>query len=249
MISFKISRFLQVALYAVAGVLLTNYARLQFANVQADVQADVQAQATPVSEFTVVLAETSISPTGEGRITSLQTWATRRDGSVVLKLGPDGLGSRRIQYANGIVVETNDVTRAKSTTRRPTVFARRLPAASCASGRADEGEPSVEVLGSARAAKFVRSDGTRSTSVWYALDYGCALVRRVITFEDGSSSEMRVVSLASDPPNPKLFDIPKDYREGPPSSLRTEEERKACDDGCAQRFKRFDDEYQGLRVK
>ena len=45
-------------------------------------------------------------------------------------------------------------------------------------------------------------------TAWYALDYGCALVKDRWGFETGEVSEKELVALTGGEPNPALFEVP-----------------------------------------
>jgi hypothetical protein len=59
----------------------------------------------------------------------------------------------------------------------------------------------------------------RGRTSWYALDYGCALVKEIFQFQGGEVSEKVLVSLEPGEPAAVLFEAPSSYSEVPPSVL------------------------------
>lgn len=68
----------------------------------------IGAQGRVQQGYTVILAEQTTDKNGNHRLASLQTWATRADGATVVKLGPEGRGSRTIRLPSGILIEASD---------------------------------------------------------------------------------------------------------------------------------------------
>jgi hypothetical protein len=52
---------------------------------------------------------------------------------------------------------------------------------------------------------------------WFALDYGCALIKARAEWPDGQISEKRLVALIPGEPAPSMFDDPAGFQEVPPS--------------------------------
>jgi hypothetical protein len=71
----------------------------------------------------------------------------------------------------------------------------------------------TEIQHGLRTAKI--ADGP--TTHWYALDYGCALVRARMEWENGSVSEKNLLALVKGEPDAALFHVPQVYQEVPPS--------------------------------
>ena len=63
-------------------------------------------------------------------------------------------------------------------------------------------------------------EGDSSWTGWFAIDYGCAMIKRRVVFEDGSTSTKDLVSMKSGEPDPELFELSPSLIEGPPSRLR-----------------------------
>lgn len=229
------------SLYIIAVLLLVNAGRVQLPK--------VGATATLVP-YTVVLQERVFSKdSSEGRVASTQTWAVRSDGARVIKMGNEGRGSRLIELPSGIHILTNDVTRAKSTTRhppRPQTFA---IDANCQPA----GNPAFigfDHIAGIRTAKYRRSADDRSDTAQYAIDYGCQKVGSVLEFNTGERSETVLLSFTPGPPRADLFSVPEDYREGPPSNLRTQEEKAApCSPACRNNWLARDAEYEKSRIQ
>ena len=82
---------------------------------------------------------------------------------------------------------------------------------------------------------------------WYALDYGCALVKDRWEFSATEVSEKELVALIAGEPDPSLFNVPAHYREVPPSErlLGPKKERTACD----KNIEALDEDYKRLAAK
>jgi len=78
---------------------------------------------------------------------------------------------------------------------------------------ADEKPDGEEVIDGYRAVKLTLG----STTHWFALDYGCALIKDRAEWPDGQMSEKRLVALIPGEPAPSLFDDPAESQEVPPS--------------------------------
>jgi hypothetical protein len=82
------------------------------------------------------------------------------------------------------------------------------------SGFPDEKPDGEEVIAGYRAVKL-SYDG--SISQWFALDYGCALIKDRAEWPDGQMSEKRLVALIPGEPALSMFDDPAGFQEVPPS--------------------------------
>ena len=209
--------------------------------------AEIRSSGEPA--FTVVLKETVINKRGQARSASTQTRAVRSDGSTLLKLGASETGSRLIWFPSGIEVMTNDRLRLKSTIRQPSSAPRRDPRAGCtrtddASNETSWGEETVDLY---RAVKVTHGVSDRASATWYALDYGCAMVKSRMDFGTGEASEWRLVTLIPGEPLDSLFAIPPDYQEGPPSALAGPLDVGKCGSQCQEDLKRRDAEYSKHR--
>jgi hypothetical protein len=94
---------------------------------------------------------------------------------------------------------------------------------------------------------MVRGRGTN----WYALDAGCALIKRTLAFDGGGASNLELVSLIPGEPSAALFAAPSDYREAAPSAFLTPPED--CDASRAENrrrlIERLDETYNRYRVR
>ena len=70
-----------------------------------------------------------------------------------------------------------------------------------------------DVINGYRSVKLIYGSMTQ----WFALDYGCALVKDRAEWPDGQMSEKRLVALIPGEPAPSLFDDPAGFQEVPPS--------------------------------
>jgi len=70
-----------------------------------------------------------------------------------------------------------------------------------------------EVIAGYRAVKLTSG----VTAQWFALDYGCALIKDRAEWPDGQMSEKRLVALIPGEPAPSMFDDPAGFQEVPPS--------------------------------
>jgi hypothetical protein len=80
---------------------------------------------------------------------------------------------------------------------------------------------------------------------WYALDHGCAPVKRIIEFDGQGSSRLELVALIPGEPA-----VPDEYEEGPPSKFAPAPP-PVCDAGCENlqmHFERLDQSYYKYRV-
>jgi hypothetical protein len=240
-------RTIALGLYVASAALVINLVRLAI---------PAKAQFGAVVPYTVVLSETTTNTGGKRRVASLQTWAVRSDGSAVVKLGTADTGSRMMWLAGGVEITTDDVNRRKSSARvtANSVTASRLPSAQCL-GQATNSPPgesvlSLESVAGYRAVKI--SNGAHATR-WYALDYGCALVRQRIDFGIEGISEVSLVNLIPGEPAQALFAVPVDYTEGPPSNLGGAPRVPSnCGTDCQERMRarnqRMDAYYENHRV-
>ena len=109
--------------------------------------------------------------------------------------------------------------------------------------------PVREQVGDYRAVKVALDE---ATTVWYALDHGCALVKQRMDFGTKGSSELKLVKLLVGEPDAALFSI-EEYDEVPPSKLRPARASAACDEDChkndAAFWARRDEHYYKYRVQ
>lgn len=245
-------RRLGIAVVGVSiAVLGVSAARMGWDRVRAQAIGPAAPGATIVP-YTVVLREIYTSASGKAVEASSQTWAVRSDGARALKLGEGDGGTRIINLPDGTRIEVSDFHRARSTTRKPYEGPwLRNPASMCASPPSNATDlqdtaPTVEPVQGHRAAKFTRKSG----EYWYALDAGCAPIKRRLNFAGGGHSDLRLVSLLVGEPSEALFAAPAGYEEGSPSRFITRPED--CDAVCAERterlIERLDAQYNQHRV-
>jgi hypothetical protein len=104
-----------------------------------------------------------------------------------------------------------------------------------------------ETIAGYRTAKIVAGIITS----WYALDYGCALVKSRWEFSATEVSEKELVALVAGEPDPSLFDVPAHYREVLPSErlLGPNKEPPGCNENFRKSLQEVDDEYRRLKAK
>jgi hypothetical protein len=203
------------------------------------------ARAQTNGSYTVTLQEVLTTRSGASSVVSLEVQAQRQDGATVLQLGPEGETGRHIRIPPGLLIETNDREKRKSTfhvsSDRVTGYVRDPEQHCRRDGDEFQGE---EMIGGYRAAKIVSTKG--GSMRWYALDHSCAMVHSLMHHPGGSKSEKVLVSLVPGPPAETLFQL-DGYLEGPPSALNPAV--TTCDPSCEQFRKRRDADYYRLRAK
>lgn len=232
----------RMGLYVVVAILAVNAVRLAIPK--------ARAQVASIVPYTVVLAETMTGPTGQRKPGPLQTWAGRSDGSIAVRMDLPSSGNREIHFASGMHVLLNDVARVKSTTQRAIEYswARDLRE-NCATRITGlplkrSGEPVVEHVGGYQVARIKHTDGI---TLWFALDYGCALIKQRMDFGSQGASDLELVSLIPGEPAAAVFAVPDDYTEGPPSSFPAAQPSPKCTGECEKSMKahlgRADQDY------
>lgn len=234
-------------LVLVVAILAANAVRLAI--------PQARAQAVSIVPYTVVLAETITSPSGRRSPGPPQTWAARSDGAIAMIHDLPSYGSRQIHFPDGLRVLINSVGHVKSSTRRSTAYSSaRDPQTNCTTRMTGEalddgnGRAVVERVAGYRAARIQNG---ATTTLWFALDYGCALIKQRMDFGTDGFSELELMSLTPGEPNPGLFDVPVDYAEGPPSSFPAARPSSRCIGDCETsrraHFERLDREYYAHR--
>ncbi len=169
---------------------------------------------TTIAAYTVILQDYALRdglriPTGRF------IYAVRSDGSRVVEV----TGRQRlIDFASGKRQTVIESSRRKTTTFDPDL-------AKGAPWLPDPGNHcSIQGLDTQRVAGEEVVNGYRTVKVtngpttqWYALDYGCALLKDRADWEDGQASEKILVALIVGEPSPVLFEDPAGYEEVPPS--------------------------------
>ncbi len=177
-----------------------------------------------VVPYTVVLQEFHLQRDGTAVPSVKFTYATRGDGSRASEMtssNPASPSSERIlDFSSGKKMYIFSPRQLKTTMFDP---AKNLAAHwlrdsgnNCLiSGFPQQKPDGEEVIDGYRAVKLTYG----STTQWFALDYGCALIKDRAEWPDGQMSEKRLVALMPGEPSPSLFDDPAGFQEVPPSRL------------------------------
>jgi hypothetical protein len=168
------------------------------------------------------------SMTEGGRVGDRRWYALRSDGSTAFWLDylpKEGRGTsqRFISLVSGLYIRTDERREMKSTEQRPITFHWNSvgdPKSRCV--RSVSGQPLFPSDADVGDSSFLgqRAVVIRAgeSTVWFALDLGCALLRRVQTSESGLS-EIVATRILSGEPDPGLFEVPERYEEVLPSTL------------------------------
>jgi len=174
-----------------------------------------------VVPYTVVLQEFALQRDGIAVPSFKLTQAIRGDGSQAMEMtssDPARPSSERIlDFSSGKKMYIMQRQQLKTTTFDPP---KNLPAHwlrdsgnNCLISGFQQKPDGEDVIGGYRAVKLTYG----STTQWFALDYGCALIKDRAEWPDGQMSEKRLVALIPGEPAPSLFDDPAGFQEGPPS--------------------------------
>jgi hypothetical protein len=148
--------------------------------------------------------------------------AVRGDGSTVWRGSAPKVQQRKLAFANGDYVLTNEALGRKSTypKRNPGPVTPRSAVMSCVQmdTKLTEVVGARESVGGYQTAQVITVSGKNKTTNWYALDYGCAKLRVRWEYETGVS-EQNLVALIMGEPDPALFQIPATFQEVPPSRV------------------------------
>ncbi len=212
--------------------------------------------------YTVVLKETVLNPDGVARVGAEITRAVRSDGSLIsrgaIELGDGTKNKQRfIQFASGIEVSTNDLANTKSTTLMAHANSARWqrdPNSKCINSFAGEpfvGEPKEVISGEEtilgyRTVKITNNNATW----WFALDYGCAMVKSRMDWGGQGVSGKNLVALIPGEPEAALFDVAQ-FREAPFSEMLLGPGKKLEDLGPreAESLRKMDEDYYKRRLK
>lgn len=206
--------------------------------------------------YTVTLRETVHGPDGTITAGPEYTHSVRSDGSTLVRVV--GKGSQRLlNYSSGNQIDTNEKNLTKSSINRPNENAaerQRDPDSNCLNSMAGKPmtSPPEKLLGEETIAGYRTAKITSGvTTAWYALDYGCALVKDRWEFSATEVSEKDLVSVAAGEPDPTLFDVPAYYREVTPSEriLGAQNENAACNEHSRKVLKKLDEDYKRLKAK
>jgi len=252
MMSRTIRPTVKTALYLSLAVLAVNAARMGVGQVRAQAGASALSSGAAPVPHTVVLSEVIVGKTGRRTSGPNQTWAVRADGAFAFQIVEGGATTRQITFPDGTRIDVNDSQRTKSTVRKALdQHWLKDPAQNCVSAphratSATQPPPVIETVQGHRAAKITKG----GTTAWYALDAGCATLKRDHEFEEGGSSHLELVSLIPGEPSTALFTTAAHYVEGPPSALNQTPTpcSPACMESRKRHFERRDDEYRQYRV-
>lgn len=177
---------------------------------------------TKVVPYTVVLQEFDTHRDGATVPSFRMTEAIRGDGSRAMEMtssDPASAYSERIlDFSSGEKMYIMQPQQLKTTTFDP---ARNLAhwlrdsGNNCLISGFQEKPEGEEVMEAYRAVKLTRGPTTH----WFALAYGCALIKDRAEWPDGQMSEKRLVALMPGEPAPSLFEVPAGFQEVPPSRL------------------------------
>jgi len=183
---------------------------------------------TKVVPYTVVLQEFHLQRDGTAVPSVKYTQAIRGDGSrawETTNTNPANPPSseRILDFSSGkrMYIFNRPDQQLKTTTfdpaRNPPAHWLRDAGNNCLiSGFPDEKPDGEEVIEGHRAVKL-NLDGSMTMTQWFALDYGCALIKDRAEWPDGQMSEKRLVALIPGEPAPSMFDDPAGFQEVPPS--------------------------------
>jgi hypothetical protein len=206
--------------WAFVIVLTVNAFRIHLSTLKA---AKAALLPTKIVPYTVVLEESTLQRDGTAIPSVKYIYAIRGDGSRAFEVtasNPASPSSERIlNFSSGRKMYIMQHLRLKTTTFDP---ARNLSAHwlrdsgnNCLISGFPEKPDGEEVIGGYRAVKLTYGPTTQ----WFALDYGCALIKDRAEWPDGQKSEKRLVALIPGEPAPSVFDDPAGFEEAPPSRL------------------------------
>ena len=209
-------RFGQFLLGSIIAILGANLGRLIYK------ASSVQA-ASATFPYTVLRTESGFDQTGTLKYTNHYVEAVQSNGSWMWRGSTNEVQQRKLFFANGDEVRTNELLARKSTYPKQHAGAilRRNPQTSCFSeedlkaGWTPSGQDSI---GGHRAFRLVNTASKRTMTVWYALDAGCALLQQRFEHETGVT-EQSLAALIPGEPDAAHFQIPASFQEVAPSGL------------------------------
>jgi hypothetical protein len=215
-------RVVRYIFWAMVIALAVNAFRIQLPTLKAAKAALLPAKVVP---YTVVLQEFHLQRDGTAVPSFKLTQAIRGDGSRAMEMtssNPASPSSERIlDFSSGEKMYVMQHLRLKSTTFDP---ARNLSAHwlrdsgnNCLISGFEEKPDGEDVIQGYRVVKLTY----RSINQWFALDYGCALIKDRAEWPDGQTSEKRLVALIPGEPAPSMFDDPAGFEEVPFSRWRS----------------------------
>ena len=160
-----------------------------------------------------------------GKLWNLNYYVTalRSDGSWMKRATVNDVQDREVFFANGQSVRLNELASRMSTyphapagtmiVRDPgngCVTAQEKNSGWRSSGQEDiNGHPTIRV---------VKLLGRRTLTLWYSLEFGCAILKQRLEHETGVS-EQDLTAVIQGEPDAALFQVPNSFQEVPPSQL------------------------------
>jgi hypothetical protein len=209
-------KLLGYALWVLVGGLALNAVRVHVPTLKAALLP------TGVVPYTVVLQDSALQQTGAAVPTMKLTIAVRSDGSRASDMTSDDpakLSERILNFSSGKKILIMERDHKKSTTfdRTRGNPARWLanPSDNCTIRESDIHQEVLgeEVVNGYRTVKLTSKLGEGLATQWLALDYGCALVKDRMEWQDGQTSEKKLVALIPGEPTASLFDDPAEFEE------------------------------------
>ncbi len=202
--------------WALVIALTMNAFRIHLATLKAAKAALLPARVVP---YTVVLQEFQLQRDGTAVPSFKLTQAIRSDGSRSSEMtssNPASPSSERIlDFSSGKKMYILQHLQLKTSTfdaaRNLSTHWLRDSGNSCLISGFQEKPDGEEVIGAYRVVKLTYG----STTQWFALDYGCALIKDRAEWPDGQMSEKRLVALIPGEPAPSMFDDPAGFEEVP----------------------------------
>ena len=175
-----------------------------------------------VVPYTVVLQEFNLQRDGSAVSSVKYIYAIRGDGSRAFEVttsDPASPSSERIlDFSSGEKMYIFHPEELKTTLFDPVKYRAatwlRDSGNNCLISGFQEKPEGEEVLDGYRVVKLTFNG---SITQWFALDYGCALIKDRAEWPDGQMSETRLVAILPGEPSPSLFDDPAGLQEVPPS--------------------------------
>jgi hypothetical protein len=186
------------------------------------------AQDSIVSGSSVVLQEVVTKAGGTKVLSAMYTFATRGDGSsafvgihdpssaeapvriIQLASGSQGMisDSKQQKYVTNLSAEANPALQQNV----------RNPSSLCLITLANYKESALgqEQVSGYRAEKI---SGAGNITSWYAVDYGCALVKQHAAWSGGGSTDKYLVMLRPGEPDSSLFTVPASYTDVPKTAF------------------------------
>lgn len=203
--------------WALVIALTVNAFRIQLSTLKAAKAALLPAKVVP---YTVVLQEFHLQRDGTAVPSFKLTEAIRGDGSRASEMTNSDpalpFSSERIlDFSSGKKMYVMQHLQLKTTTFDP---AKNRPASwlrdsgnNCLISGFQEKPEGEEVIGGYRTVKLTYGP----IAQWFALDYGCALIKDRAEWPDGQTSEKRLVALIPGEPTQSMFDDPAGFEEVP----------------------------------